>query len=123
MKFDEFIAQHLGGFGCHQKLIFIIVLLPTLFCAFHSLSWTFTAPGLAHRCRTPDEKDLDRSAINFKSPINNQLSPNETQIVCLKFNGETCESYEGCKISGENECPDGYAFADYSRYTAVERVS
>ena len=124
MKFDEFITQHLGGFGCHQKITFIIVLLPTLFCAFHSLSWTFTAPALVHRCRTADEITLDRNSINYKSPLGNELSLNESQITCEEpKEGDTCETFKSCTLNGKDECPHGYAFADYSRYTAVERVS
>lgn len=114
MKYDEFITKNLG-FGCHQKFVFFFVVLPTLFCAFHSLSWTFTAPGLTHRCRTEEEADLDRSQIAFLTTDEN--------LKCTDNSTGVCTAFESCKFGNEPRCPYGYAYQDYSRYTAVERVS
>lgn len=114
MKFDDVVKN--CGFGCQQKTIFLVVIIPTLFCAFHSLSWTFTAPGVTHRCRTEDESELSRNEIQYHSDVHG--------ITCDKFSANnTCEEYRSCEYNGEHSCPYGFAYEDYSRYTAVERVS
>ncbi|GMT34990.1 hypothetical protein PFISCL1PPCAC_26287, partial [Pristionchus fissidentatus] len=55
MKFDDFLFSHLGEMGKYQKIQFTLVCLPTIFCAMHALSWTFSAIQIPHRCALGEE--------------------------------------------------------------------
>jgi OCT family organic cation transporter-like MFS transporter 4/5 len=113
MKFDDIVTQYLGEFGRYQKIQFFLVVIPTIFCAFHSLSWTFTAPNIAHRCRLESEQTIPRP--------NYSIGPNPLINGCENFTETGQCSYESCSFSDGSPCKFGYAYKDLSRYTAVER--
>uniref|UniRef100_A0AC34FYG8 Major facilitator superfamily (MFS) profile domain-containing protein n=1 Tax=Panagrolaimus sp. ES5 TaxID=591445 RepID=A0AC34FYG8_9BILA len=113
MKFDDIVTQYLGEFGRYQKIQFILVVIPTIFCAFHSLSWTFTAPNIAHRCRLESEATLLRPRY--------QIGPNLLLNGCENQTETGQCSYKSCSFSDGTACKFGYAYADTLRYTAVER--
>uniref|UniRef100_A0AC35F232 Uncharacterized protein n=1 Tax=Panagrolaimus sp. PS1159 TaxID=55785 RepID=A0AC35F232_9BILA len=115
MKFDDIVTQYLGEFGRYQKIQFFLVVIPTIFCAFHSLSWTFTAPNIAHRCRLESEQTIPRP--------NYSVGPNPLINGCENFTETGHCSYESCSFSDGSPCKFGYAYKDLSRYTAVERVN
>ena len=114
MKFDDLVTTYLGEFGRYQKIQFALVILPTIFCAFHSLSWTFTAPNIAHRCR------LESETLNPQPEYS--IGPNAYIDGCQNVTETGLCVYESCSFNDGTPCKYGYAYGDYSRYTAVERV-
>lgn len=66
-------------FGKYQKQIYVLLSLPTIFCAFHKLAGVFLLGVPDHRCRLPGETlnatfaleiDLLRSSIPFNTEKN-----------------------------------------------------
>uniref|UniRef100_A0A914DPL7 Major facilitator superfamily (MFS) profile domain-containing protein n=1 Tax=Acrobeloides nanus TaxID=290746 RepID=A0A914DPL7_9BILA len=119
MKFEDLI-EYIGEFGTYQKIQFVLVCLPTIFTALHSLSWTFTAVDLPHRCRLPDVLDKTywlSENISYQDVFNHtecDLSDNPRSSDC---------SYESCKyVESVSSCPNGYVF-DFSqvKYSAINR--
>uniref|UniRef100_A0A7E4V4J7 MFS domain-containing protein n=1 Tax=Panagrellus redivivus TaxID=6233 RepID=A0A7E4V4J7_PANRE len=111
MKFDDLIVEYLGEFGRYQRVQFCLVVLPTLFCALHSLSWTFIAPNVSHRCRLPT--DIGEHPIY-------DIGPSELLTGCDSGNSSNCV-YQTCTLKNNQTCQNGYVYSDYSRYTALER--
>uniref|UniRef100_A0AC35FPL0 Major facilitator superfamily (MFS) profile domain-containing protein n=1 Tax=Panagrolaimus sp. PS1159 TaxID=55785 RepID=A0AC35FPL0_9BILA len=78
-----------------------------------NLSWTFTAPNIAHRCRLESEQTIPRP--------NYSIGPNPLINGCENLTETGQCSYESCSFSDGSPCKFGYAYKDLSRYTAVER--
>uniref|UniRef100_A0A0N5AN00 MFS domain-containing protein n=1 Tax=Syphacia muris TaxID=451379 RepID=A0A0N5AN00_9BILA len=100
MKFDEFLFTHLGEFGRYQMIQFALICIPSMFVAMNSLSWTFTAANLPHRCRISDQE-----------PLNSSYWTNSNQLHSISCNASDglCR-YETCRLGNENKCPYGYLY-------------
>ncbi|GMS95889.1 hypothetical protein PENTCL1PPCAC_18064, partial [Pristionchus entomophagus] len=115
MKFDEFLFSHLGEMGKYQKIQFVLVCLPCIFCSMNSLSWTFSAVSVVHRCAVEGEwkyspywSDSASSLINTTSYCVddkwNPVDPSNPSARCL---------YESCTTADNGTC-SSYVF-DNSR--------
>ncbi|GMT24722.1 hypothetical protein PFISCL1PPCAC_16019, partial [Pristionchus fissidentatus] len=106
MKFDEFLFSHLGEMGKYQKIQFILVCLPCIFCAMHSLSWTFAAVPVAHRCAVGGES---RYSPYWNSNISHLFN---TTKDCFDENWNKVDAsapnaicqYETCQFADGLEC-------------------
>uniref|UniRef100_A0A0N4ZWD5 MFS domain-containing protein n=1 Tax=Parastrongyloides trichosuri TaxID=131310 RepID=A0A0N4ZWD5_PARTI len=118
MKFDEFFFSHIGEFGKYQAIQFFLLCLPTIFTAMHSLSWTFTAPDVKHRCRLPDEPTDANYWIN---PVIHKDIPLKEDCKDLGNVTENC-AYQPCTYRLSSSCPNGYIY-DTSKvtYSAIHR--
>uniref|UniRef100_A0A0N4Z4Y4 MFS domain-containing protein n=1 Tax=Parastrongyloides trichosuri TaxID=131310 RepID=A0A0N4Z4Y4_PARTI len=117
MKFDDLLFTHLGEFGRYQATQFILVCIPTMFTAMHSLSWTFTAPDINHRCRLPDE---DENASYFRSNNISKLIPYVDSCVLIS-DIDRC-FYKKCSYQNMSTCPNGYIYhLPDNLYTAINR--
>uniref|UniRef100_A0A0N5C770 MFS domain-containing protein n=1 Tax=Strongyloides papillosus TaxID=174720 RepID=A0A0N5C770_STREA len=117
MKFDEILFSHLGEFGKYQCLQFILLCIPTIFTAMHSLSWTFTSPDVKHRCRLPNE------ALNssyWMSPVISNDIPLKEE--CKNFKNITDCAYETCRYRLSKSCPFGYIYDTSTvTYSAIHK--
>uniref|UniRef100_A0AC35TYW8 MFS domain-containing protein n=1 Tax=Rhabditophanes sp. KR3021 TaxID=114890 RepID=A0AC35TYW8_9BILA len=114
MKFDDLLFSALGEFGKYQAIQFLLVCLPTMFTAMHSLSWTFTAPEIHHRCRIAGEADNDSYFRSIPSNIIDKTN-------CSFVDKSTCP-FQNCRIEKLDTCPYGYIFdLPEGTYTAVNR--
>ncbi|KAF8371340.1 hypothetical protein PRIPAC_77769 [Pristionchus pacificus] len=123
MKFDELLFSHLGEMGKYQKIQFVLVCLPCIFCAMHSLSWTFTAVGVTHRCAVENETkyspywaEAASEHINITSSCVddkwNPVDPSDPSARCL---------YESCTYSNNQSC-SSYVFDNsHVRQSAMGR--
>uniref|UniRef100_A0A0N5CFR4 MFS domain-containing protein n=1 Tax=Strongyloides papillosus TaxID=174720 RepID=A0A0N5CFR4_STREA len=120
MKFDDLLFTYLGEFGKYQATQFILVCLPTMFTAMHSLSWTFTAPDVNHRCRLQNEQE------NTNYFLKNDVSPyipfdDSCFSPSLTNNSEKC-LYKKCTYQNTSTCPYGYVYyLPNNMYTAINR--
>jgi len=69
MNFDEILVKYLGEFGKYQKIQFILVCLPTIFTAMHSLSWTFTGATVPFRFKPTVKLSTTLKLIFFMSNL------------------------------------------------------
>uniref|UniRef100_A0A0K0E584 MFS domain-containing protein n=1 Tax=Strongyloides stercoralis TaxID=6248 RepID=A0A0K0E584_STRER len=117
MKFDDLLFTHLGEFGKYQGIQFVLVCLPTMFTAMHSLSWTFTAPDINHRCRLPSELD---NANYFTNNNISKLIPYDDS--CDSINDSKNCFYKKCTYNNTLSCPHGYIYyLPNNLYTAINR--
>ncbi|GMR48558.1 hypothetical protein PMAYCL1PPCAC_18753, partial [Pristionchus mayeri] len=115
MKFDDFLFSYLGEMGKYQKIQFVLVCLPCIFCAMHALSWTFSAVGVPHRCSLEGESkyssywsEAASSRINTTSSCVDEdwrpVDPSDPSARCF---------YQDCTYSDNQTCSE-YVF-DNSR--------
>ncbi|CEF60776.1 Solute carrier family 22 member 13 [Strongyloides ratti] len=117
MKFDDLLFTHLGEFGKYQAIQFLLVCLPTMFTAMHSLSWTFAAPEINHRCRLSNEFDDGNYFINKNI---SQYIPYDNY--CLSKNSTEKCFYKKCFYNNTSSCPNGYVYyLPNNLYTAINR--
>ncbi|CEF60921.1 Solute carrier family 22 member 13 [Strongyloides ratti] len=117
MKFDEILFTHLGEFGKYQSIQFFLLCIPTIFTAMHSLSWTFTAPNIKHRCRLPNE---EANSSYWMNPIISKEIPLKEE--CKNFVNLTDCSYETCHYGLSDSCTNGYIYdKSHVTYSATHR--
>lgn len=74
MKFDD-ILEHVGEFGCYQKVMVLLLYMPCMFGAMQSLSYVFTSAVPKYRCYVSGCDNATSSYcedfLNFTTPYDN----------------------------------------------------
>ncbi|CAD5218745.1 unnamed protein product [Bursaphelenchus okinawaensis] len=117
MKFDDLIVNYLGEFGRYQKVQFLLVCLPTLFTAFHALSWTFSGANIPHRCAFTGETKTSQFWLpTTDSRINIQkcdLTEHPEWTRC---------PYEACTYNNDTKCANGFVYDNSEiKFGAMQR--
>uniref|UniRef100_A0A915I844 Major facilitator superfamily (MFS) profile domain-containing protein n=1 Tax=Romanomermis culicivorax TaxID=13658 RepID=A0A915I844_ROMCU len=143
MNFDYLLIHYIGEFGTYQIIYFILVTIPTIFPALHSLSWTFTGASIPYRCLVIGETDTAEYPFEPKSREyglwlrnvhHENDTPNDTrQSYTIKKIINTCARLDNFSITQQiipsslNEdviepCLDGYKWdTSEIKNTAIKR--
>jgi len=103
LDLDKLLSGHIGEFGRYQKLIYLLVCLPSIFTAIFSLGSVFTAATPLHRCQVPHcdnspvlqnyEDAFDEGYAAFTIPRKDGIwdgcrmfkaKDNDSSAICLK---------------------------------------
>ncbi|CAD5226168.1 unnamed protein product [Bursaphelenchus xylophilus] len=117
MKFDDLIVNYLGEFGKYQKVQFLLVCLPTLFTAFHALSWTFSGATVPHRCVLPGETKTSP----YWLPEQDQRVSVQKCDLSDHPDWKRCP-YESCAYSNGTKCNNGFVYDNsVIKFSAMQR--
>uniref|UniRef100_U5ETI5 Putative synaptic vesicle transporter svop n=1 Tax=Corethrella appendiculata TaxID=1370023 RepID=U5ETI5_9DIPT len=88
MGYDD-VLPHLGGFGKYQKIIYFLLCLPAISCAFHKLAGVFLLATPDYRCLLPFELSANAS---YELPENISRLAYPVDSLTGKFS--TCKRFD-----------------------------
>lgn len=68
VTFDD-VLSHLGEFGFDQKINYLKYSLPYIMSAMQLMGWVFVGSDIPHRCRIPEEVDVENVPFQPNSSI------------------------------------------------------